>query len=54
MGTKIYDAETQFLTIAYAKDVGLDRQHRVVAFDAGENCREEAGLTALLVYSVVG
>lgn len=53
MGTKIYDAETQFLTIAYAKDVGLDRQRRVVAFDAEEVSREEAGLTALLVYSVV-
>lgn len=53
MGTKIYDAETQFLTIAYAKDVGLDRENRVVAFDAEEGSREEAGLTALLVYSVV-
>lgn len=53
MGIKIYDAETQFLTIAYAKDVGLDRQHRVVAFDADEDCLKEAGLTALLVYSVV-
>jgi hypothetical protein len=53
VGTKIYDAETQFLTIAYAKDVGLDRQHRVVAFDANEYSRKEAGLTALLVYSVV-
>lgn len=53
MGIKIYDAETQYLTIAYASDVGLDRQHRVVAFNNYENSREEAGLTALLVYSVV-
>jgi hypothetical protein len=53
MAHKIYDAEAQFLTIAYAKDVGLDRQNRVVYFDANEKSREEAGLSALLVYSVV-
>lgn len=53
MGTKIYDAETQFLTIAYAKSIGLDRQQRVVAFNPNENSREEVDLSALLVYSVV-
>lgn len=53
MSIKIYGAETQFLTIAYAKDVGLDPQNHVVHFRNKEVSREEMRLTPLLVYSLV-
>jgi hypothetical protein len=53
MSTKIYDAEAQILTIAYAKDVGLDERGRVAWFDVRERSRGEAGLAPVLVYSVV-
>jgi len=53
MAAKIYDAEMQYLTIAYAKDVGLDHLNRVVRFDHKALTRQDAGLEPLLVYSVV-
>lgn len=53
MGTKIYDAELQFLTIAYATKVGLDDRGRVAAFDRDLRGRKESGLLPLLIYSVV-
>lgn len=53
MAAKIYDAEMQYLTIAYAKDVGLDKLNRVVRFDHITLTHDDAGLAPLLVYSVV-
>lgn len=53
MAAKIYNAEMQYLTIAYAKDVGLDNLNRVVWFDHRSLTHHDAGLAPLLVYSVV-
>lgn len=53
MASKIYDSEMQYLTIAYAKDIGLDKRRRVVGFDHRAFTHQEAGLVPLLVYSVV-
>lgn len=53
MASKIYDSEMQYLTIAYAKDIGLDKRRRVVGFDHRVFTHQEAGLVPLLVYSVV-
>lgn len=54
MGVRpIYDAETQYLTIAFAKAVGLDRQGCVVPFDPREWKRRDLQLAPLLVYSAV-
>jgi hypothetical protein len=51
--TKIYDAEMQYLSVAIAKDVGLDTRGGVVPFESDRISRECAGLKALLVYSIV-
>lgn len=53
MTAKIYDAEMHYLTVAYAKDVGLTRRGLVVAWDSWQASREEAELEPLLVYSLV-
>lgn len=50
---KLYGVDTQFLTVAYAKDVGLDAQGRVEMLDPGASNLEEAGLEPLLVYCAV-
>lgn len=48
---KIYDIESQYLTVAYAKGFGLDPMDRVVAYDRLLSSREETGLRPLLLYS---
>ncbi|CAN7782453.1 hypothetical protein LJR175_008218 [Variovorax sp. LjRoot175] len=53
MSAKIHDAETQFLTIAVAKDIGLDQKGLVAQFDALNATRAELGLQPILIYSVV-
>lgn len=50
---KIYDAEMQYLNVAYAKDVGLNKLGAVTAFESDRITRADAGLSPLLVYSVV-
>lgn len=50
---KIYDAEMQYLNVAYAKDVGLNKRRGVATFESDCITREDAGLRPLLVYSVV-
>lgn len=50
---KIYDAECQFLTVAFTKELGLDSNGRVTSFDPRDTDREEMGLGPLLVYNVV-
>lgn len=50
---KIYDAEMQYLNVAYAKDVGLNKRGGVATFESDCITREDAGLRPLLVYSVV-
>jgi hypothetical protein len=50
---KIYDIESQYLTVAYAKGFGLDPMDRVVAYDRLLSSREETGLRPLLLYSLI-
>lgn len=53
MNTRIHDAELQLLTIAVAKDVGLDQNSLVAGFDSLFASRTERGLHPILIYSVV-
>ena len=53
MNTRIHDAELQLLTIAVAKDVGLDQNGLVAGFDSLFASRTEQGLHPILIYSVV-
>ncbi|CAN7782440.1 hypothetical protein LJR175_008217 [Variovorax sp. LjRoot175] len=50
---KIYDAETQFLTVAFTKEIGVNSDDRVISFDPRETGRDELGLSPLLVYNVI-
>ena len=50
--SKIHDAELQYLTVAYAKTVGIDADGRVVTFDPDRISREAAKLSPLLIYSL--
>lgn len=49
---KIYDAETQFLTVTFSKELGVT-DRRVVGFDPRDTGRDELGLGPLLVYNVI-
>lgn len=53
MGKKIYDADLQLLTIAYAKDIGLDESGYVEEFNSDVVSHADVGLAPILVYSVV-
>lgn len=50
--SKIHDAELQYLTVAYAKTVGIDADGRIVTFDPDRISREAAKLSPLLIYSL--
>ncbi len=49
---KIYDAEMQYLNVAYAKDIGLTADGDARAFASDQISRSAAGLRPLLIYSV--
>lgn len=51
--SKIHDAELQYLTVAFAKDIGIDSRGRIVRFESDQICREDAQLEPLLIYSLV-
>jgi hypothetical protein len=53
MGKKIYDADLQLLTIAYAKDIGLDESGYIEGFNSNAVRHADVGLAPILVYSVV-
>lgn len=50
--SKIYDAEMQYLNVAFAKDVGLNAGGCVEVFESDRITREDAGLRPLLIYSI--
>lgn len=49
---KIYDAEMQYLNVAFAKNIGLNGQGAVESFESDRCTREAAGLRPLLIYSI--
>lgn len=53
MASKIYDAEMQILTVSFAKGIGLKDRGKVDSFDELAGSHADAGLSPLLVYSLV-
>ena len=53
MANKVYDSELQYLTVAFAKRIGLGPSGSIGKFDDLSSSHAEAGLSPLLVYSLV-
>lgn len=53
MPKKIYDVEMQYLTVGYAKNIGLNAAGLVQRYDAKNTSLEEEGLAPILLYSAI-